>query len=218
MNGTKKLAHGVRTRTQFVKEFMKCRKTIGSLFPSSINLARSMYSPNPEVDSKNRILEVGSGSGVISEFIYRNLSKNDSLSIVELNTRLSQITNQRLLRTSNETGSSNSFKIINDDILNCNFSGEKFDVVVCSLPFNNFDSEKVEEIFAHLSTLVKPGGELRFFEYILLRRIRIWSSMGLATNLSKIESTLTKYIEKHSASRKPIYKNIPPAMIYSLNF
>jgi phospholipid N-methyltransferase len=212
------LMAGIQIKGEFAKEFFKAQKSIGSLFPSSVELAKSMFTARKPSDDGIRILEVGSGSGVISEQIHRNMNANDCLHIVELNKRFCHITSQRLSGLASAGANHKQFEVINDDILNCRFESKKFDVIVCSLPFNNFDGKLVEDIFSHLSGLVNEDGELRFFEYILLRRIRIWSSLGMAKNLSHIESVLTNYIARYNGTHKAIYKNLPPAMIYNLKF
>jgi hypothetical protein len=74
----------------------------------------------------------------------------------------------------------------------------------------------IGEIFSEMLRVCRPGGIIVFYEYILLRRIRYWLSLGLHKNLKDIESVLTGQIRQHGIEHIPVFANAPPAMVYVL--
>ena len=62
----------------------------------------------------------------------------------------------------------------------CSSSGTKgqFDLVISGLPLNNFSSEDVQDILQAYAKLLKPGGILSFFQYILIRPAKMFVSVG----------------------------------------
>jgi phospholipid N-methyltransferase len=208
---------GLLSRFTFLREFSKNRSTIGSLAPSSRYLSAKM-AKNPSVasGSSRQILEVGPGSGAITHHLYKSLDDGDHLTVVELNPNFANHTKAMLDRLHAKLNKRVSYEVIVASILSCDFSGKKFDLVICSLPFNNFKADLVKSIFDHMISLCAAGSEIRFYEYILLRRIKIWLFFGRLKNLALIENTLNHYIIKYGTSRDPVWLNFPPAMVYNL--
>src|SRR5690625_1736970 len=71
----------------FVKRFFSCPSIIGAIFPSSKKLAE--YMTKQAVNKKNgpiRYLEVGAGSGALTQLLIPQLQEGDTLDIVELDT------------------------------------------------------------------------------------------------------------------------------------
>jgi len=88
--------------------------------------------------------------------------------------------------------------------------------ICCSLPFNNFAPEVIQRMFEEMFRVCRPGGIIVFYEYILLRRIRYWLSLGTLRKLKRIEAVLTRNINECGIERIPIFSNFPPAMVYVL--
>ena len=69
----------------FFKEFFANKQSIGGIRPSSKALAKEMASCVNSFKGSRRVLEIGAGTGIISEAIVKNLGKDDFLTIVEIN-------------------------------------------------------------------------------------------------------------------------------------
>src|SRR5204862_1156065 len=54
----------------------------------------------------------------------------------------------------------------------------QFDLVISGLPLNNFSSGDVRNILQAYGALLKPGGVLSFFQYILIRPAKMFVSVG----------------------------------------
>jgi len=106
--------------------------------------------------------------------------------------------------------------LINADFLHNCMPADSFSRICCSLPFNNFAPEVIQELFDEMFRICQPGGIIVFYEYILLRRIRYWLSLGRRKNLKEIELVLTGQILHHGIEHIPIFTNVPPAMVYVL--
>ncbi len=224
----------IRDNLNFLREYQRNRKLTGAITSSSPALAEAMVSQifaNLSADdSPRKILEVGCGDGVITERIYRSLRPQDQLTVVEINAHFCELTRRRIdrveaeleMRAAANHGQSPprpQFTIINKDVLTYgNDPGETgdFDAIACSLPFNNFDPGLVMRIFSHIFMLARPEGTVSFFEYILLRRMRIWASFGRETKLAVIEAIVTDLVTRFGCSRKAVWGNVPPAMVYTM--
>ena len=100
------------------------KKKYGQNFLIDKNILKKICSFIP---SKNlNILEIGPGDGRLTEHILRFEPSN--LSLVEIDTELIPILNERFLETK-------VVKIINEDILNYSLI-EKFDLIISNLPYN----------------------------------------------------------------------------------
>jgi phospholipid N-methyltransferase len=106
--------------------------------------------------------------------------------------------------------------LVNEDFLQNQMPADRFSRVCCSLPLNNFEPQIIREIFQEIFRVCQPGGIVVFYEYILLRRMRYWLSLGTRQNLKKIEAVLSDQIRQHGIEEIPIYTNFPPAMVYIL--
>lgn len=204
---------------KFIREFKKNKTTVGSVIPSGEALSAAMANEILKVSTKAplKILEIGPGSGVISEKIFKLLHEEDSFTIVELNKVFFEHTRARMNRLKKGNTSGPKLLIQNSDILKIDFQDTKFDVIICSLPFNNFDIELIDKIFKLMLDLIDENGRIVFFEYLLMRRVAIWSSFGLQRRLARVETILTKYISKFGIAKLTVWKNFPPARIYILS-
>ena len=100
------------------------KKKYGQNFLIDKNILKKICSLIP--NKKLNILEIGPGDGRLTEHILRFEPSN--LSLVEIDTELIPILNERFLETK-------VIKIINEDILNYSLI-EKFDLIISNLPYN----------------------------------------------------------------------------------
>ncbi|MGC4002747.1 MAG: methyltransferase domain-containing protein [Pirellulales bacterium] len=122
-------------------------------------------------DAPRRVLEVGPGTGTVTDAILRRLRPADRLTIVEINPEFVAHLKKRF-------ESEPAWKNVADQVVIETkpvqefAADEKFDVVVSGLPLNNFPVDVVREILAGFDTLAAPGSTISFFEYIAIRRVK----------------------------------------------
>lgn len=200
----------------FQLEYWRNRAQTGSVKASSSGLARAMVGPHWDGIRRQDVLELGSGTGIISEQIFRRMAPGDKLTIVEINLNFLSMTRRKMFQRFGDQAIHDRVSFVHDDFLQHHMPADEFSRICCSLPFNNFSSETNREIFREMFRVCRPGGIIVFYEYILLRRIRYWLSLGRRRDLKTIESILTDQIHKHGVEAIPILSNIPPAMVYVL--
>ena len=97
-----------------------------------------------------RILIVGGGTGWILDELTRILPSGLKITYVEVAADMMALSKKR------NTGS-NEVVFINDAIENVNLSPD-FDVVITPFLFDNFTEQTLHIVFAHIHSLLKPGG------------------------------------------------------------
>ena len=105
--------------------FIISPQTIGSVYPSSRFLAREMAK---SIKSHHKVLELGPGTGSVTQAILKRGVKEDNLKLIELDASLHKILASRYP----------GIEVINQSVTSPEllsfFSDMKFDVVVSSLP------------------------------------------------------------------------------------
>ena len=122
------------------------------------------------------------------------MQPSDKLTIVEINRNFLAMTRRKMVQSFGEQAISGPVSLINADFLHNQMQADTFSRICCSLPFNNFAPQMIGEIFHEMLRVCQPGGIIVFYEYILLRRMRYWLSLGLRKDLKAIEGVLTGQI------------------------
>src|SRR5438552_1849186 len=82
--------------SRFLTEYVRHNHTTGSISPSSWFLARALVSEFRNRSGPCRILEVGPGTGSVTQEILRNMGPGDRLDAVEVNERFVALLHGRL--------------------------------------------------------------------------------------------------------------------------
>lgn len=179
---------------KFVKNFLLDFKSVGSIVPSSKYLAKKMIE-NIDINGKYKILEVGSGTGSVTDVILKELNEENDIYASELNKDFCDILKKKF---------NNRIKIIEGNILDFNPINKEFDYIVCCLPFNSIEFKETKKIYDHLFKLLKKDGNLIIFEYRVL--------CNLNYN-KKYRNYKKNYLSKYLLEYKKENKNFPPANI-----
>lgn len=203
----------------FLSQFWKQYHTTGAIWPSGQALARELayFVANPletqAASSSNgrKILEVGPGTGTVTNAILAAIHPADQVTLVEINPEFANHLRERL-RTEPEWQRVAERVTIRTEAIQDFAADDQFDTIVSGLPLNNFSVETVEAILAGLDRLAKPGSTVSFFEYIAIRHFKaIVSGRAERARLRGVAAALEKFLGKRELRRRAIVGNMPPA-------
>jgi phospholipid N-methyltransferase len=166
----------------FFRRFLTSPKSIGAVMPSSIQLARTMAET---IKPGDRVLEIGAGTGALTQSILERLSSPALLTSVEIDPELCREFSNNFPDVRLVTGDA-------EDILKAS-SG--FDAIVSGIPFAVMEPAKRARMFSLIGERLNPGGRFVAFQY----------SLSSKTELER----LFKDVRVKFA---PI--NVPPAAVY----
>ena len=182
----------------FLRSFLRSPGSVGSIAPSSRSLAEAMIA-GTNLDKAQMVVELGPGTGAITQTIISSIGRNSSFLAMELDARAVQRLRQRF-----------------PDVNICHDSAEKIrshlgrygrrhaDVIVCSIPWAVMPQEVQRTIMQHVAAALAPDGVFTACTYIgapLTARGRHYGHL-LRNLFSTVEVS------------KMIWGNVPPALVY----
>lgn len=193
----------------------ECRKNFsqtGALAPSSRALAAAMAAYVSSMDAPRRLLEVGAGTGVVTGEIIRRMGPYDHLDIYEINPVFADMIEARLAADPEFESGRGRTTLYRKDVLGLPREAA-YDVIVSSLPLNNFDPEKVREFLDTFMTHLVPGGVLSYFEYVLVRTVkRCLSTAAERERLRRVGLVTDEFVRRYQIRSEPVLLNLPPAV------
>jgi len=213
--------HGqmMRRNPGFVEHF---RQTVadfrhtGSLSPSSRWFSREMARPVAEFKGKKKVLEVGPGGGPITRAIVPHLSGGDVFDLVEINEKFCEIVERDVLAPARKAVPGAMIRLFQGPVQEVPLQGP-YDVIVSALPFNNFEPELVKSILNRLESLLGPQGQMRFFEYTAIRRLKGVVAGGKdRARLRGISGVLKDFHGQGGTRTQMVLANFPPTTMHIL--
>jgi len=213
-----RMATGGANYRLFWQEFRRTFESTGAIAPSGRKLCRALARYVAGDGKPRRILEVGPGTGVVTDAIIAQMGPQDTLDVVELNERFVAALRERLASDPLWSRVADRVRIHHLPIEQLS-SAEPYDVIVSGLPFNNFPVELVTNILNHLETLAAPNATLSFFEYVAIRRIKaVVCKKPERERLNAIGAVLDDAFAKRQFRQECIVANVPPAWVHHLRF
>jgi phospholipid N-methyltransferase len=201
----------------FLRESRRHFRDTGALLPSSRFLARALAAPLGGSRPPCRVLEVGPGTGSVTRAILRRLQPGDQLDCVELNEQFVERLELCFKHDRRFIPHRSQVRVIHSPVEELDGDG-LYDFIVSGLPLNNFPVGLVREIFRAYSRLLKPGGVLSYFEYVLIRHLKTpFSSRRERRRLYRVGRLVGKYIRSYQVRRQPVLMNVPPAVVRHLH-
>ena len=175
----------------FLQEWVQRPQQIGAIFPSSKNLSVAMANWIP-VDPDEFVLELGPGTGSVTEAMLTRGLRHDRLIALEMSPRLADLLRARFPRAHIITGDAlNLDKVIRKQVRHVDAVG----AVISSLPLRNFKPEDASLVAQKIYSVLRPGGVWVQFSY------------HLATKEHKGDSSFNQI------SSDIVWRNFPPARI-----
>lgn len=200
----------------FFRESRRHFRDTGSLLPSSKFLARALVSELRKPRGPCRILEVGPGTGPVTEQILKHMLPGDQLDAVEVNGRFVAVLQRRFDQEPLFRAQRSQVRLIHGPVEELQGEGT-YDVIVSGLPFNCFPVHLVRQIFRAYTRLLKPGGTLTYFEYVLIRHLQTpFVNHDDRVRLRRVGRVVGRYIRNCQVRRQRIIMNVPPAMVRHL--
>jgi phospholipid N-methyltransferase len=213
-----RMANGAANYRLFWQEFRRTFHSTGAVLPSGPRLCRALARHAADAGRPRRLLEVGPGTGVVTDEIIRGMGPADTLDVVELNDRFVAALGERLSREAAWRAAADRVHIHHLPIEQLP-TDRKYDAIVSGLPLNNFPVDVVRSILAHLGRLAAPGGTLSFFEYVAVRKAKgLVSGREERRRLAGIGGALDEVFQKHRFDRQCVAANVPPAWVHHLRF
>jgi phospholipid N-methyltransferase len=198
----------------FFREFFKTFHTTGAILPSGSVLARALAAPLGQLSGPRHILEAGPGTGAVTRFLVSDLQPGDELTLCEINPEFAGFLKEKIDTIWKDKKS--QIHLVQADVLQV-LQPTSFDLIVSGLPLNNFDPSFVREVLNGYLQALRPKGIHTFFEYIALRPIRIrFARPAERARLTEVDKAVFSTLEEHHWSRRPIWRNIPPAWVYQV--
>jgi phospholipid N-methyltransferase len=171
----------------------------------------------PHIDAR-RILEVGPGTGAVTDQIIRAMRHDDRLVLVERNELFVEHLQARLAENAVAQEKRDRINVIHASVEDLP-EDAPFDLIVSGLPLNNFSVELVDLILSKLRRLLAPGGVLSFFEYVAIRRAKaLVSSAAERERLRGIEKVFNDVVATKEIRRDLVLANVPPAWVHHVRF
>ena len=169
----------------FLSELAKYPRQMGTVWPSSPALAEAMARWLPE-GRDQFILELGPGTGIVTEKLLAAGLPEERLVAVEKSDRLAGFLRERFPKARVIAGDALEL----DRILN----GLKFGAVFSSLPLKVFSTQQVERISAAIHNVLLPGAHWVQYSY------QIVNGHAPASSFHAVDSEI-------------VWQNLPPAKV-----
>jgi phospholipid N-methyltransferase len=200
----------------FIEQVFRNYHHTGAIAPSAPALAKAMTRSLRRHSGPKRMLEVGPGTGPFTKEMLKAMRDGDEMHIVEINPAFAQRLQETLLDSFIREHPQRFIHLYCDAIETAQVKGP-FDYIICGLPFNNFPPALVRSIFRRMLALLKPGGELAYFEYAAVRVMK--GSVVNREGRKKLGQigAVGKVLEKrHHGTRQLVLGNFPPAVAVRL--
>lgn len=148
---------------KFIKSIIKNPRSMGTIVPSSRWLGSFIASNvNPE-SQKTLIVEIGPGTGSITEFLVKKLNANHRLVAIDINPDFLQLLSNKFPNIRCVSGSVEELLNITEE----EFAREPFEklILVSSLPLRLFNEKLYAQCILTLETIFSRFPKTELFQY-----------------------------------------------------
>ncbi|MEV6681979.1 methyltransferase [Streptomyces erythrochromogenes] len=200
----------------FLGEAVRDFARTGAVAPSGRRLAGTLAAPlTGHTGRPLTVLEAGAGTGAVTRELIPLLPRGSHLDVVEDNPRFIPSL-LRLVEAGRRLNTAENTRVHQARVEKLE-TGLRYDVIVSSLPFNNFTPAQVEAVMDRYVQLLRPGGTLAYFSYLGTCRARSLLLQRTAVRRQRaVERVLAAYHEHHHVTSHTVWANLPPARVWTL--
>lgn len=200
----------LRNRLVFYGQAFKEARQTGAFSHTSRAVADAVAAPIVRRGKPLKVLEVGAGTGAITEAIVERMGAGDELHLIEINPEFVKV-------LQDEFGRLTAPKIRIDALdIEKLPADARYDVICSSLPLFNFTPEKVRACYDVMLSRLAPGGTLSYYDY-WGKELRAFFTGGReGKRLDEILDVTREIARKHEYEKKVIPWNVMPARVHYL--
>jgi phospholipid N-methyltransferase len=189
---------GLEYNLKFFTQFIINPARTGAVLPSSDGLCEYM-TDLAGLNDVSTVIELGSGTGVITEKIMRKKAESTTFFALEINPAFVEA-------TKNKCPDAIVYQSSAENVMkHLEMHGESgCDRIISSLPWSTFNGETQQLILDSIYDVLKPGGIFLTYAYVLA---------VVAPAAWRFKKKLYAKFDKVETSRI-VWNNIPPAFIY----
>jgi phosphatidylethanolamine/phosphatidyl-N-methylethanolamine N-methyltransferase len=195
----------------FLARFIASPRDVGAVAPSSQLLARALVAyvtPGNEREGK-RFLEVGPGTGAVTQELIRNMGPCDTLDLVEIDKNMADMLKKKYAHNPSVTVYHGSITDWKPEYL--------YSTIVMGIPFNALPFGVVQDIWAHCRTLICDCGVISYFSYLWLPDIKKAVLPPVEREeFVNIQWYLAQQFQQCGFDMKRVWANVPPAAVWYL--
>jgi|LakMenEpi03Aug12_release.lakeMendotaPanAssembly.Ray.scaffolds.fasta_scaffold06036_3 phosphatidylethanolamine/phosphatidyl-N-methylethanolamine N-methyltransferase len=207
----------IKENLVFLREFLLEFKTTGACFPTSRWAAQALIAPLRETNRKPKnILELGPGTGSVTMPMLREMRDGDTLTICEINPRFMKLLRDRLEQNEDFRRHRDRVTFFEGPAQEIPL-GVRYDMIVCALPFVNFDLNTVQEIFQRLREVSSAETLMTYYEYIGMRTFNgALAPADRAERIREVNDYLKRSGSINYLARERVWLNLLPVNIYTV--
>ncbi|HEY4415026.1 MAG TPA: methyltransferase domain-containing protein [Verrucomicrobiae bacterium] len=187
----KKIIATLADSTLFLREWIVNPQRTGSVAPSSPQLSAAMAQWLPK-NSEDYVLELGPGTGPVTDALLKNGLREDRLIAIEHNPTMAKLLHKRFPRAHIITGDAWQMDTLLAELPQ---SVTAVGAVISSLPLVNFKADQAEALGQKIRSLLVPNGKWVQYSYQIHKR-RSRGSSSFKLHASKV-----------------VWFNLPPARV-----
>ena len=161
----RKLIAAVADSTLFLREWIVNPQRTGAVAPSSPMLTAAMARWLPR-DPESYVLELGPGTGAVTDALLKNGLREDRLVAIEHNVTLAKLLRRRFSRAHIIAGDAWELDTLLADLPQPVAS---VGAVISSLPLLNFPEEKANALAQKIRNILEPRGRWVQYSYQILK-------------------------------------------------
>ena len=210
--------HRLSDYQTFLTQFLRNYNTTGSVIPSGRALGTALCRHVGYGSVPQRVLEAGPGTGAVTGCIIERLRRDDQLWMVELNPTFAAHLRTAFKEKPAFREAASRCHLIEGSLQQLGHEGQ-FDLVISGLPLNNFSKDDVRDILQAYGKLLRPGGVLSFFQYMLVRPAKMFVSAGRERErLKGVGDAIEGMLGEREFAREWVWVNVPPAWVHHIRF
>lgn len=196
----------------FYRQVLRATGEVGAFSATTRAVAEAVAAPIRRGAHPLRVLEVGAGTGSLTEAVFERLGPQDQLDLVEINPAFAE----HLRRTYVGAPGGPQVRVLTQDVEALDPQA-RWDVIVSSLPLLNMPPEKVERVFQLYLERLAPGGQLVYYDYWAKElRSLVWPEKRERRRMERVLRVTRRFRERHEVRRKLVLLNFPPAWVHYL--